>query len=195
MIEAVLLAVAAFASTNIDDAFVLLAFFSDRRFSVTQIVAGQYLGMTLLVAAGLGVAFAALALPSAYISYLGLAPIGIGINRLRIVLGERKHGSATPGVPASGKALASIISVTVANGGDNIGTYAPLFVQHDRIQNTVICLVFATMTGIWCFVGASLVSHPVVGKHIREWGHWVVPFVLIAIGGYILLKSGVVSRL
>src|SRR5215472_2063095 len=193
MIEAVLLAVAAFASTNIDDAFVLLAFFSDRRFNVRQIIAGQYLGMTLLVAGALGVAFAALALPTAYIGYLGLAPIGIGISRLRVVWGERTHGSPAPRVPAAGKALASIVSVTVANGGDNIGTYVPLFVQHDRIQNIAICLVFAIMTGIWCLVGASLVSHPVVGKHIREWGHWVVPFVLVAIGGYILFRSGVVS--
>jgi cadmium resistance protein CadD (predicted permease) len=151
--------------------------------------------MAALVAAALGVAFAALALPSAYIGYLGLAPIGIGINRLRIVLRERKYGSSAAKVPASGKALASIVSVTVANGGDNIGTYAPLFVQHDRIQNTAICLVFAILTGIWCFVGASLVSHPVVGRHIREWGHWVVPFVLVAIGGYILFKSGVVPPL
>jgi cadmium resistance protein CadD (predicted permease) len=195
MIEAVLLAVAAFTSTNIDDAFVLLAFFSDRRFNVRQIVAGQYLGMTVLVAAALGVAFAALALPSAYLGYLGLAPIGIGINRLRMVLGERRGGSSAPRVPANGKALASIVSVTVANGGDNIGTYAPLFVQHDRIQNTAICLVFAIMTGIWCLVGASLVSHPVVGRHIREWGHWVVPFVLVAIGGYILFRSGVFLHL
>src|SRR5215472_1608619 len=104
MIEAVLLAVAAFASTNIDDAFVLLAFFSDRQFNVRQIVAGQYLGMTLLVAGAWGVAFAALALPTAYIGYLGLAPIGIGISRLRVAWSERVNGSPAPRVPAGGKA-------------------------------------------------------------------------------------------
>ena len=43
--------VAAFASTNIDDIFVLMIFFSSSMtFSVEQVVLGQYIGIGLLVA-------------------------------------------------------------------------------------------------------------------------------------------------
>jgi cadmium resistance protein CadD (predicted permease) len=38
------LAVLLFASTNVDDIFVLIAFFSDRAFRAREVVAGQLLG-------------------------------------------------------------------------------------------------------------------------------------------------------
>ena len=48
------LAVALFASTNVDDLFVLLGFFSDPKFHARDIVVGQYAGIATLF--GLSVA-------------------------------------------------------------------------------------------------------------------------------------------
>ena len=50
MIGDVGLAVVLFASTNIDDLFVLLALFADRRVGTRGIVVGQYLGIAILFA-------------------------------------------------------------------------------------------------------------------------------------------------
>ena len=44
-----LLSVAAFATTNLDDAFVLLLFFGDRRYRARHVFIGQALGVGLLV--------------------------------------------------------------------------------------------------------------------------------------------------
>jgi hypothetical protein len=45
MLVTLALAIALFASTNIDDIFVLVGFFADARFRVRDILIGQYLGI------------------------------------------------------------------------------------------------------------------------------------------------------
>jgi cadmium resistance protein CadD (predicted permease) len=73
MLETILLAITAFASTNVDNAFVLLAFFADRTIDAKNVVIGQYLGMIVLtVTAAVLALVAASSLPSRYISLMGL---------------------------------------------------------------------------------------------------------------------------
>ena len=77
-----LLSTGVFASTNIDDLFVLVGFFSDRNFSRPRIVTGQILGIATIVVISLTAAFAALAFSPAHVGLLGVAPIVIGIGKL-----------------------------------------------------------------------------------------------------------------
>ena len=74
MLENILLAITAFASTNVDNAFVLLAF-ADRTIDAKNVVIGQYLGMIVLtVTAAVLALVAASSLPSRYISLMGYSP-------------------------------------------------------------------------------------------------------------------------
>jgi cadmium resistance protein CadD (predicted permease) len=152
--------------------------------------------MTVLVVIAMAVAFAALAFPSGYVGYLGLLPILIGIRRFAAAMREREADlDLQPKFEAHGRAILSVVSVTVANGGDNVGTYAPLLARQDSGTILLTCAVFAIMTGVWCVSGKWLVSHPLLGRHIRQWGHRVVPFVLVGIGGYILIRNGLLGRI
>lgn len=76
------LAVVAFASTNIDDVFVLVGFFADKNFRAHDVVIGQYAGITALYVIAAIAGVISLVIPPAYIGLLGLAPIGIGIKKL-----------------------------------------------------------------------------------------------------------------
>ena len=53
----------AFIATNIDDLFILIAFFANRRFPSSQIVLGQYVGMVALLAVSLVGSLLALVVP------------------------------------------------------------------------------------------------------------------------------------
>ncbi len=75
--------------------------------------------------------------------------------------------------------------VTVANGGDNLGVYIPLFASNPGAI-PVYAVIFAAMTGIWCAAGYALVNNPMAGSYVRRYGHLLPPFVLIALGAYIL---------
>ena len=93
-----------------------------------------------------------------------------------------------------GNALA-VAAVTIANGGDNISIYTPLFATRPALDIAVIGLVFAVMTAVWLGVAHWLTSHRTIGAPIRRYGQRVVPFVLIALGVLILHEAGTVELL
>jgi cadmium resistance protein CadD (predicted permease) len=79
----ILLGVAAFVSTNIDDIFLLILFFSNYlKFPPYQVVIGQYIGIGLLVAISIIISLISLVIPSFIIGVMGIIPIIIGIKKL-----------------------------------------------------------------------------------------------------------------
>jgi cadmium resistance protein CadD (predicted permease) len=174
--EALLTGAAAFAATNLDDLVLLTAFFGDRMYRPGSVIAGQYAGIALLY----GVSLAAFVIPQAYAALLGVLPIAIGLKKLF----ETRAAAAQ--LPHSGSML-SVATVTVANGGDNIAVYVPLFAAYPKNEVWLIGAVFAAMTALWCYAAWRLVAHPGLGQAIRAHGHRVLPWVLIALGVWILL--------
>lgn len=189
MLATLAVSVVAFASTNVDDIFVLLGFFAAPHFRARHVVLGQYLGISALVAVSLVCSLIALVIPPAYIGLLGLLPIGIGVKKLwETWRGQGDDAEGDRPAPAAHKILA-VAAVTAANGGDNIGVYVPLFATRSLDERLVIIAVFAGMTALWCLVAHHLVNHRALGAPIRRYGHWLLPWVLIAIGIAILLEN------
>jgi cadmium resistance protein CadD (predicted permease) len=187
------LAIVLFASTNVDDVFVLVGFFSDKRFRARDTVLGQFVGITALFIASVVASLLSLVIPLAYIGLLGVIPILIGAKKL-FELYERRdrteeilehHSDAN----RNGR-VATVALMTVANGGDNIGVYTPSFATRSAREIIVIALIFAVMTALWCFVAHAIVSHPKLGSPIRRYGHRVTPVVLVALGVLILCQAG-----
>jgi cadmium resistance protein CadD (predicted permease) len=79
----------------------------------------------------------------------------------------------------------AVMGVTIANGGDNLSVYIPLFASSLGLI-PVYAAVFAVMTAIWCAAGYALVNNHVARQHVRQYGHLALPFVLIGLGLYIL---------
>jgi cadmium resistance protein CadD (predicted permease) len=187
------LTVVVFASTNIDDVFLLLSFFADPKFRARDVVIGQYIGIGVLYSTSLGASFVSLVIPSAYLGLLGLVPVAIGLKRLIDLRRDKEGKEGKINSRLAERAPARILSVsvvTMANGGDNIGIYTPLFATHSRWQIGVMGLVFAVMTALWCLIGHWMVNHPLIGAPIRRYGHRAVPFVLIGLGTMILYEAG-----
>jgi cadmium resistance protein CadD (predicted permease) len=177
--SAVILASAAtFAVTNLDDAVLLTLFFA-RRVPMKTVLAGQYLGFSGIVALSLAGSWAAVSIPSAWIRWLGVLPLAVGIKQLlRMQKVQWRSGSGKVGV-------FSIAAVTLANGGDNIGVYVPFFaIHHSRIG--AILLAYAVLLILWCAAGKWLGNHTLVLRSVDRYGHFIVPFVFVGLGIYIL---------
>jgi cadmium resistance protein CadD (predicted permease) len=187
------LAIVVFASTNIDDAFVLVGFLADKSFRVRDVVIGQYAGVSALCAVSAIAALISLVIPPAYIGLLGLIPIAIGAKKLSNLWREKENkkedSQPVSGTGAFGKSLA-VAAVTMANGGDNLAVYTALFATRNGHEVSAMVIVFAVMTGLWCLAAHWLVSHRALGAPIRHHAHRVVPFVLIGLGVLILMKTG-----
>ncbi len=183
-----------FAWTNVDDLFVLLGFFADAKLPAREIILGQYLGIGVLYGVSVLASMMAIVMPPAYIGLLGLAPILIGIAKLRSLRQgatdvERRDRYAFIAA-RSGRNVLTVTVATVANGGDNISVYTPLFATRSTIEVAAAGLVFAIMTAVWCLLGHWLVHHPALGIPIRRYAHRTLPFLLICFGIAILWKAG-----
>ena len=185
------LALLMFTSTNLDDVFVLLALFSNPALRPADVIVGQLLGMGLLVALSIAGAVLALAIAPAYVGLLGLAPLGLGIIHL-----VQRHADdddeEEPRPEAGGGSLmrvSAVTLVTLANGGDNLGVYIPMFTTAQRSELIVYAVTMIGMTGVWCWLAHALIHHPRLNPPIRRYVEPLTPFVLIALGLYILIES------
>jgi cadmium resistance transport/sequestration family protein len=193
LLSAVLTGVASFAATNVDDIFLLMLFFSqvDEKFRAWHIVAGQYMGFAALVGLSLLGSLGALVIPGEWVGLLGVVPIYLGVRALLALRGDRGESGGPVGVSGAW----GVAAVTFANGADNLGVYVPLFAGAGPARTGVIVFVFFVLVALWCFAGHRLGSHPAVAEKIDRYGHVVVPFVLMALGVYILLEAGSPSLL
>ena len=180
----------AFASTNVDDLLLLMAFFAAPEFASWRVVAGQMLGMGALLAASYAGSYAAVGLAGKWIGLLGLVPLGLGIWRLRQV----SRATAVEGVSGNGVhpprsdrlQVLSVALVTIADGGDNIATYVPLFSEVGTRLSWVLVALFLLLTVLWCGIARYLVRHPQFGVPLRRLGGRLLPLVLIGVGLMIL---------
>jgi cadmium resistance protein CadD (predicted permease) len=187
------LAILVFASTNIDDLFVLLGFFADPSVATRDVAIGQYIGIGVLYSISLLASLISMVIPPVYIGLLGLAPLAIGLKKLVDQLVEKEKETARR--PAADAGVLSVAVVTISNGGDNIGVYTPLFATHSIWQIGVMGIIFGVMTGVWCAFGYWLVNHPIIGSPIRRYGRTVAPIVLIGLGLLILRRAGILKLL
>jgi cadmium resistance transport/sequestration family protein len=209
--EVTIAAVASFAATNLDDIIILMIFFAqvdNSTFRRKHIIFGQYLGFFAIIIASLPGFFGGLIIDKKWIGILGLIPIIIGVNHLNknkqdeneIQAVSEELNSETIN-PSRRSRFASILSpqtykvatITFANGGDNIGIYVPLFASSSLVNLGVILTVFFLMVGIWCYTAYQLTRHPAIANILTRYGHRFVPFVLIALGIFILIDSGTFS--
>jgi cadmium resistance protein CadD (predicted permease) len=131
--------IVAFASTNVDDIFVLLAFLGDPTLKRKHVVAGQYLGIGALVIASAALAAAAVQLPEDATRWLGVLPVLVGLRKLWALWRGENDDDETGG--KSG--LLQVALVTVSNGGDNVAVYVPLLAKIGISGFAILSGVFA----------------------------------------------------
>jgi cadmium resistance protein CadD (predicted permease) len=187
------LAIVVFASTNIDDLFVLLGFFADSEFRPREVVIGQFAGISALFGVSVAGSLLTLVFSRAFVGLFGIVAIALGTKKLFDLYRDRNQRETKPvghDNLKSNARTAAVALVTVANGADNIGVYMPTFAIHTGYEIGVFALVFFVMTGSWCFFARWLVHHPTLGTPIRRYSHRITPFVLIGIGVLIMFEAG-----
>ena len=184
--EIIITTILAFAATNIDDLFLLTLFFGNVRYKPSHIVVGQLLGIVALIALSLGGSLIGELIKPSYVSWLGLFPIYLGVKQYIKLFRGKDDDAAQPELKSGNMAIA-ISLVTIANGGDNIGVYIPLFVALTFFHKIIMIVIFLLMTLLWCFAARYLSQHAFLKKALDQYGHIVTPAVLILLGAYIVI--------
>lgn len=213
--QTIITGITSFIATNIDDIVILIIFFAQvpnksqidqllpNQLTVPQIIVGKYLGFIVLLLASLVGYFGGLFIPDKWLGLLGFVPVAIGISHLvqllqpdhtedeiQTITAELCHIPNSKFAHILNPQTYAVAGITIANGGDNIGIYVPLFANTNLPSLVIIILVFLVMIGVWCAIAYYLTRHPILAHGITHYGKVVVPFVLIALGIYIFIDSG-----
>ncbi|MUG95891.1 transporter [Scytonema sp. UIC 10036] len=193
-------------ATTFDDNIYLTAFFGkvNQIFRPKHVILGEFVGFTLLVIASLPGFLGGLVIPEAWIGLLGILPIIIGISNLMSRENEAvqdvsvdfghsvksRHRKKSLLATLSDPQTYRVSAVTIANGGNNIGIYVPLFATSDLPSlGVIVCVCYLTV-GLWCFLSYNMTRNPVMAPVITRYGRKIFPFVLIWLGFSIMMKSG-----
>jgi cadmium resistance protein CadD (predicted permease) len=192
--EIIITGIVTFISTNIDDIFMLMLFYGNKKFKEREIVIGQLLGISALIIISLVASLIGLFIDKVYIGLLGLIPMYLGFKSLlHLFKHDHQNDHDEINVDTNKSNIMAVAGVTVANGGDNIGIYVPLFASIGWLSKVSMVVIFLVMTLLWCLAAKYLTKHPYIAKLIDRYGHVVTPFVLIALGIFILYERGTIT--
>lgn len=131
-------------------------------------------------------------LPEPAVPYLGLLPVALGLRASWSAWREHRTGREDDEAPAAvrgGPGVLAVAAVTLANGGDNIGVYVPVFAASGPGALVGYVVVFLVLVAVWCAAGWFFATRPVVAGALSRWGHVLLPVVLIGIGVVILVEG------
>ncbi|HEY0654534.1 MAG TPA: cadmium resistance transporter [Chryseosolibacter sp.] len=184
MIPHIGLAVITFVITNIDDLLILSVYFAAPTYRGRNIVVGQFFGIIAIIIISLVGVVLGNFLSDRWISLLGVLPIIVGVKELLTSEGEEADDVS---VTKSNFQFLNVALVTIANGGDNIGVYIPLFASLPDFSFVVMyIIVFILLTAVLCYFAYYLTNHPKIKHYAAIWGHKILPYFLILLGLYIL---------
>lgn len=202
----VVIGASAAIATTFDDNIYLTAFFGkvNRKFRPRHVIIGEFIGFTALVVASLPGLLGGLILPAAWVGLLGFLPIAIGtrnlLSREEPMSQSVSHGTfSRDTAPPRKQSLWSTLrdrqtyrvsAVTIANGGNNIGIYVPLFASSSVASAGVIVSICYAAVGLWCLLSFCMTRNPLMAPVLTRYGQRVFPLVLIWLGFSILQKSG-----
>jgi cadmium resistance transport/sequestration family protein len=197
VLSAMTTGIISFIATNIDDLFILTALFAqeDSASRRRHIVVGQFLGMSAIITLSIVGAFGALIVPKEWIGLLGVVPVYMGVKTFYARDGAMEHRAK---MVLLNPYTYKVAIISIANAGDNLPIYIPIFAHKTLGYKFVIAVSFLFFTCMWCYVAYIMVWNPLVGKWLKKHGHGVIPFILIGLGGYILWDNhtfGLLSKL
>ena len=211
LIETIKIGLAAAVATTFDDNIYLTGFFSEvnRTFRPKHVVVGELIGFTALISISLVGFLIGLAISSDWIGLLGILPILIGLNNLRLLIVNKdesvenksanlKQNARFRGFDSRERSLLDIIqdrqtyrvsAVTISNGGNNLGIYIPLFASSSLKSLAVIIPICYLIICTWLFMSYHLTRTPGIALVLSRYASKLFPFVLMWLGLRIILDN------
>jgi cadmium resistance protein CadD (predicted permease) len=185
------IAAGAFIATNLDNLILLVSLLARYRSQKSHVVAAYFVYVFVIGLLGFGIGATAEFVPVEYLGLLGIAPIAIGTLELARMR-QGKHETIALDRPSTGSvrtAFLATLFIQIANGTDTVITFGALFTDSTRSADLLIIFTMAAMAAIFVLTANHAIRHPAFGEVIERHAYRVTPFILIAVGSYILANT------
>lgn len=85
--------------------------------------------------------------------------------------------------------LIEMVSITIANGGDNVAIYLPIFAVCTPRELLFTVITYYVLLACFLVTSYFLLGNKLVIDCLHKYGHYLVPVSLVAMGVYILTDS------
>lgn len=188
-----------FVATNIDHLALLALWFvhgQNRPGTTARICAGQYVGFGVILAVTIVLsAISGLVIPQEYLRFLGLIPLALGIkaatSEIRERVGSRdfedeEEDEAEAQLKGKKVSVGAVALVTMANGGDEIAVYLPVFALSTWWQIALFSAVFLVLAGLLLVLARFITGRMGLAEVLERFEAIIFPSVLILLGVLIL---------
>jgi cadmium resistance protein CadD (predicted permease) len=189
----VLLVATGFVATSLDNLIILVVLLGaapQRRGAILLGYISAAIGV--MVVAAIGVAVGAWISP-ALIGYLGLAPLLLGLY----LLYQYYRGTAAAELPeqdptqgSEARNWLSSFLLMFSNSGDSVALFLPLLAESGRESLLWIVSLFLVFALAWAALSLLIAGEPRIARRIEQRGAALVPWIMMAVGLYILLDTG-----
>lgn len=197
IISTLVQALVLFVATNIDHLALLTLWFvhgQNRPGTTARICAGQYVGFGVILAVTIVLStISGLVIPQEYLRLLGLIPLALGIKaaigEIRERLSADEDDDEDEGeTQVKGKRIGvgTVAVVTMANGGDEIAVYLPVFALSTWWQIALFCAVFLALAGLLVALARFITGRMGLAEVLERFEAIIFPSVLILLGVLIL---------
>ena len=185
-------AAGAYIATNLDNLVLLVSLLGRYRGGKTQVIAGYFTCVLLLTLFGFWLAAAADRAPIQYLGFLGVIPIAFGLAGLVQLFrsSDSAAGSGDKLISSGRSAFMATLLVQLSNGTDTVMTFGALFTDSAASMNLMIVLTMGSMAAIFVMLATCATEHPRLNEWLNRNGPRITPFILIAVGTYILANTG-----
>lgn len=183
----VALTLTGFLATNIDNLLILVALLGASR-SRWPVLVGYGAGATSVLAVCLLAGALGGLMDPEWVSYLGLIPVLLGLQLGWRSWRERSEDLTPTVVPAHGAAGATFV-LTLSNSGDNIALFLPLLAETERESAMLLLALYLALVLAWGYFAQLVATRPVLAESLSRHSRWLLPCVMIAVGGYVLLDT------
>jgi len=188
-IAVVALTLGSFVATSFDNFTLLLGFFSDPRYARRRVLLG-YVASTLgMVVLAYALSTAVELAPARLLGLLGIVPLAFGLQGLYRLWRPSIASGRTEDDEAGETGFVAVLLVMLANSGDTFGVFVSLFADTAEGLELWILISAVAMAATYAVLARWLVSHEGAAETIQQVARVLLPFLLIAIGLYILADT------
>ena len=178
----------AFVATNLDNLLLLVALYARYNDRPRQVAAGYVGGMLMVGLIAFIIGKIAGNAPVEYLGLLGVVPLGIGVwSLIRLLRPAAAPSSAA--ASAGGAALATTMTTQLSNGTDTVITFGILFADSSAAGDNLVGLAFCGMLFVFAAMAFGATRHGWLRRPIERYARYVTPFILIAVGLFVLSNT------
>ena len=191
------LVVSTFAVTNLDNLIILVFLLGQSPNARQHVLMGFVAAVILVIAvSSVGILIGTLLSPS-LVGYLGFGPLLIGIYILyqQLRSTENKSTAVISAMGAPSRVWLTTVVLMFSNSADSIAVLLPLLAESGSMPTLLIVSIYLLTSILWCVISIKIASNADLAKRINDRGEKLVPWVMIAVGIYVLSNTGTDSLL